>query len=525
MAKEEQIDLTKLRYVLYARKSTADEGSQVRSLGDQIKDCEKLASSSGLNIVATFKESKSAKKPNQRPIFTKILEDIEAKKYDAIICWHPDRLCRNMLEGGQIINMLDEGVLKDIRFHSHQFSNDANGKMLLGMLFVFSKQYSDDLSAKVNRGVQGNLDDGKSAGTPKWGYDRSDITGLYEPNEHFDMMQEAWDRRSQGATNAAVVEYLLERGYYRLTKITKKNKIQKKILPTEKSLGVAFRDPFYYGILIQSNQITDLRDIVTNFQPMINQDLFNKVQALTYERKRDISPAKQTEFKPLMHMVFCGVCNSSRWMVAGKNKPGGSKQHVLSYRCDNLNCTRSVKSIRARYVFDGIYSLLDGLELTDEAYDRYSKRIGSLTDAKIVTIRETIASKRGALAHKTKELKELSLGLSTIKKSSPAYSINEKRIDDLSSEVTDIESDVEKLRQKIINPNRIKLTKEQFLNLVKTAPDKMRHGSVIQKDRVARDLFLNLHINNENGLSVIWREPFASLVKAIEIPFGTRERT
>jgi len=42
MARDEQIDITTLRYVLYARKSTSDEGNQVRSLRDQTNDCEKL---------------------------------------------------------------------------------------------------------------------------------------------------------------------------------------------------------------------------------------------------------------------------------------------------------------------------------------------------------------------------------------------------------------------------------------------------------------------------------------------------
>ncbi len=191
MARQNQpVELTKLRYVLYARKSTEDENRQVRSIEDQIRDCKALAEREGLRIIATIKEKKSAKKPGQRPQFTQMLADI-GKKYDAILSWHPDRLCRNMLEGGQIINMLDENELKDIRFNSHQFSNDANGKMLLGMLFVFSKQYSDDLSAKVSRGVEGNFSEGKSSGTPKWGYDRSEETGLYEPNQHFDTIQQA----------------------------------------------------------------------------------------------------------------------------------------------------------------------------------------------------------------------------------------------------------------------------------------------------------------------------------------------
>lgn len=70
--------------------------------------------------------------------------------------------------------MLDTDVIKDIQFVSHQFSNDANGKMLLGMLFVFSKHYSDDLSSKVTRGNRGNLRDLKSCGTSKHGYIRDD---------------------------------------------------------------------------------------------------------------------------------------------------------------------------------------------------------------------------------------------------------------------------------------------------------------------------------------------------------------
>ncbi|MDQ5886662.1 MAG: Resolvase/invertase-type recombinase catalytic protein, partial [Patescibacteria group bacterium] len=36
---EPQIDITKLRYVLYARKSTDDPKRQIRSINDQIDEC------------------------------------------------------------------------------------------------------------------------------------------------------------------------------------------------------------------------------------------------------------------------------------------------------------------------------------------------------------------------------------------------------------------------------------------------------------------------------------------------------
>jgi site-specific DNA recombinase len=525
MIVDEDIERSKLRYVLYARRSTTDEGSQIRSIPDQVKYCNRYAQTNGLNVVATIKEKGSAKTPNKRDEFNTILKEIEAGgKYDAILSYAPDRLSRNMLEGGLIINLLDEGKLKDLQFPTHHFTNDPSGKLTLGIMFSISKHFSDDLSRKVRRGVSGNFDDGKSSGSPKWGYDRNEQDGLYKPNEWFSTIQDAWHMRAKGSTNKVVLDSLLEKGYHRLTKINKKNKVARKILPTEKSVGVMFQDPFYYGILEQANQTVDVRELY-NFEPMIEEDIYNQVQALAYTRKRDINPKKMFEFKPLARMVFCGVCKSDKWMLAGKNKPGGSDHHVLTYRCDNPDCNRYPKSVRAKFVFEAIYTLLDKLELSDEAYERYGKRIDSFTDEKIIKIKKDIASKRGANAHKKKELDELSLGLSKISRDSPAYEINDNRINQLAVETQELDEAMDKLKEKIANPSKIKLTKEQFLNLVKLAPDKMRAGSAVEKDRVSRILFLNLHLDNEKRLSVIWKEPFASLVRAIEMSSGARERT
>lgn len=491
MLQDTEIDRTKLRYVLYARRSTTDETSQVRSIPDQIKYCKRYARLNGLNVVATIREKGSAKVAGKRELFKKVLNEIENNgKYDAILSYAPDRLSRNMLEGGFIINLLDEGKLQDLQFPTHHFTNDPTGKLTLGIMFSISKHFSDDLSRKVRRGVSGNFDDGKSSGSPKWGYDRDEQDGLYRPNEWFDTVQEAWFMRARGSTNKMVKDFLLEKGYHRLTKITKKK--QRKILPTDKSVGVMFRDPFYYGILEQANQTIDLREIY-NFEPMVEEDIYNQVQALAYTRQRDINPKKMLEFKPLARMVFCGVCKSDKWMSVGKNKPGGSTHHVLSYECKNVDCNRKPKSVRAKYIFESIHAILDKLELTDEAYERYSKRIDNFTDEKIIKIKKEIASKRGAYSHKKNELDELSLGLGKISRSSPAYEINEDKINKLAIDVQELEGAIGKLKEKIANPSKIKLTKEQFLNLT---------------------------IDNEKRLSVIWKEPFASLVKAIEMSSG-----
>lgn len=82
---KEPIDPTKLRYVLYARKSSEETGNQFRSIGDQISDCKQYAAKNHLKIKAIVEEKKSAKVPNRRPLFRQMLEDIRAGKYDGIL--------------------------------------------------------------------------------------------------------------------------------------------------------------------------------------------------------------------------------------------------------------------------------------------------------------------------------------------------------------------------------------------------------------------------------------------------------
>jgi DNA invertase Pin-like site-specific DNA recombinase len=518
----EQPNLKTLRYVLYARKSTEDDTRQVRSIDDQIADCQRLAADLGLNVTSIIKETKSAKKPRRRPKFDQMLGDIRAKKYDAILCWHPDRLSRNMLESGTVIDMLDENVLQDIRFHSHQFSNDANGKMLLGMLFVFSKQYSDDLSAKVSRGIKGNLSEGKSSGAPKFGYDRDDKTGLYEPNNLFDLVQEAWQKRAAGESVRAVTKFLIDRGYHRTTK--NKRSVPRIIKPQVSSVANMFHDPFYYGLLVQAKQTVDLRDVYYDFQPMVDEETFNQVQSLNYLKSRDVAPKKNTAFYPLRGMVQCAVCNGSRYMLVGKNKTGAGT-YVLSYRCDNPTCTRKPRSLRAKHIFNSLYHKLSNFELSDEAYKRYSARLDDLTDEKLIAIKQEVQSRRGALAHTIKELNDRTLNNGLIDPASATYKANEQRITELTNKQIEHEAEIKKLDQKTENPRQIKLSKTEFLNLLKTASAKMEAGSAIGKDALARILFLNLRVDNEKVVDFIWREPFASFVQAVELSSGRQSDT
>ena len=77
----------KRRYVVYLRKSTDDETKQIRSLEDQEVECRALARQMGVIIREEdiIKESASAKKSGNRPLFDRMILGFKTGKYQRVV--------------------------------------------------------------------------------------------------------------------------------------------------------------------------------------------------------------------------------------------------------------------------------------------------------------------------------------------------------------------------------------------------------------------------------------------------------
>ena len=131
------------KFFLYARKSTDVEDKQVLSIEAQIAELRAFAKQNNLDVVETFIEKQSAKIPG-RPIFGGMLKRIENGEADGILAWHPDRLARNSVDGGQIIYLLDCGLITTLKFPQFWFEPTAQGKFMLSIAFGQSKYYVPD---------------------------------------------------------------------------------------------------------------------------------------------------------------------------------------------------------------------------------------------------------------------------------------------------------------------------------------------------------------------------------------------
>ena len=505
-----ELDRTKFKYVIYARKSSEDEQGQKNSIKDQIKECRQYAEIHQLNVVATIEESKSAKIANHRPRFNAMLADFKKGVYDGILAWHPDRLARNMLEAGIIIDMVDRNEIKDLQFNQFQFDHNAAGKMMLGMLFVFSKQYSDSLSERINRGERNNLDRGILGGTKKWGYRRDEDSGFYEPDENFEFIQQAWHMRIYDKKGCPEIkQYLHSKNVKR--KVKARNRYE--TIKSTSSLSNMFKDPFYYGAPIQRDKTVHLSEHY-DFKPMITEEEYNMTQQIGYIKNKNLAAIKGHEriFKPLVGMVYCAVCHSSTPMSVTRSMPRDKSGYMLYFTCSNKACPRKPKNIQAHYVWDQIIEIFDNLHLDEDAYNLYSQQINQFTAKKLGELRNERKSNNSIITSLRKQLDDQSVALENATSEALKDAIN-KKADGVGIRINQLQDKNRAIEKKLAKADMIPLSRDRFLNLVKKLGYKMRETNAWQADQMCRQIFSNLYLDDKKRLTYRCKEPFDSLIK------------
>ena len=505
-----------LKYVLYARKSSEDAGAQAKSLPDQISDCLEYAENKGLVVVETLRESHSAKTSGKRPIFKEMLKKLETGEYDGILAWHPDRLARNSLEAGMIVDMVDNGKIKDLKFPTLEFTNNSSGKLLLNIMFAMSKQYSEHLSENVQRGVNTNLAQGKSGGMPKWGYNRNEKTGYYEPDENFDFIKRGLEMYIEGYSQRDIIDFWRQNNVHRMTKITRKNKNIKRVnvYDSNSTIGVILSDPFYYGVLVQGGQRVDLREVLLDFQPMITEEQFGLIQAKRRKLKKVVSASVKAEegkvFIPFRQMVKCGECGNFMHVARSKSRTG---KKYLYFRCGNPECTRKQKSVRAQVVLDALYKTLDNLRFTKKDV---AKIHNSLKDYINVRHNELVTEKlrvNAAIKAKGRRKDELTQSFIDLGKDAPkeARQMVNEQLEECRNDIATLQAEREEIDTKIFDPDQVREILDELTNQLDSLSDKMRSGDSWQKDQLARNLFTNLEISNKNEVSYRWKKPLEPL--------------
>ena len=314
------------KYILYARKSTDVEDKQVLSIEAQLVELRAYAHNENLQIIDELVEKKSAKTPG-RPVFAELLKRIERGEANGIIAWHPDRLARNSVDGGQIVYLLDQTHLSNLKFPTFWFENTSQGKFMLSIAFGQSKYYVDNLSENTKRGLRQKVRRGEMPGRAPLGYinDMRTKTVVVD-KRRAPLVVEAFERYARGDQRLQdIANFLASNGIK-----TKGGRPLKK-----DQIAKMLTNPFYYGHFRYAGEVFEGKHT-----PIVSKKLFDTVQTV-FEGRHHKRTTKTNEPKPLCGLLRCGSCDM---MITGENQTkrqkNGNVHHYVYY-----HCTKKCKNI------------------------------------------------------------------------------------------------------------------------------------------------------------------------------------
>lgn len=314
-------------YFLYARKSSEDDDRQVASIPAQLDELRRLAEARGIVISRSFEESQSAKAPG-RPVFTAMMRELDRHSAAGILCWKPDRLARNALDGGRVIDALDRHRVAEIVTPGRTFRNTGDDKFMLSIEFGVSKKYVDDLSDNVRRGNRAVLASGRWTGIVPIGYlkeppldpahGRGAGATITDP-DRFPLVCELFRRF---ATGAYTVKELHAVARDELGLRTRGRRGRPSGPLSFSGLNGMLRNPFYTGVLRCGGEVYE-----GNHEPAVSREDFAKIGEVLGRRS---SPRPKRHAFTYRGLLTCGHCG--RGVTAEeKRKPSG--QRYVYYRC------------------------------------------------------------------------------------------------------------------------------------------------------------------------------------------------
>lgn len=358
MGLAQEVSPSGIRYCLYARKSTEQEDKQALSIESQVKEMQSLAEREGLEIVEIKREAHSSKEVGQRPVYNELISEIRQGKFNGILTWAPDRLSRNAGDLGSVVDLMDQGLLHEIRTYGQRFTNNPNEKFLLMILGSQAKLENDNKMVNVKRGLRARCEMGLWPSVPPTGYlshsDRNRKCEVILDERRADVIKQMYEKVAyDGWSGRKLYHWLRDDIRFR----TKHGKPL-----TLSNIYIILKSTFYYGEFEYPKGSGQWYKGI--HEPIITKDLYLQVQKqITSDH---LVRAQDKEFA-FTRMITCGLCGSG--VTADekfKKLKDGTTNRYVYYGCTKFkdkNCPCGY--VREEDLIEQLASVLDVVSLDE----------------------------------------------------------------------------------------------------------------------------------------------------------------
>ncbi len=368
----QQKDLSKNRYIIYARKSTESEDRQVASIDDQINCMSKLAKERELNVIRVYSEASSGYKLG-REQFGEMVKAIKEGKADGILCWKLSRLSRNPDDAGTVMGMIQRNEVKHIRTIDKDWFPEDN-VMMMYVEFGITNQYSRDLSTDTKRGTQTKAERG-------W-YPSANLDIGYMHNRY----KKLGDREILCDENFPVIKECLKRiSSEELTPVEAKDWLDKKGFRTRK--GKKISSSTFYNIV---SSVFYAGKFYWNGQEYEGKH----EKAITWEEHLKIISIlkKNTKIRfnvhefPFSGLVICGECKRS---IVGieklKKLKNGEFKRYIYYNCSKHDRHCSQRPIKGELLENQMQSVINRINIPKEFHEWAIKQLKKKQEKELVS--------------------------------------------------------------------------------------------------------------------------------------------
>lgn len=372
-------DVIIMQAIIYARVSSKDQESEGFSIPAQLKALHEYAAKNGFNIVQEFTDVETAKKAG-RTQFNKMLAFIQENKIQYVLVEKTDRLLRNIADYASLDRLIE---YSDIKIHLIKentiLSKDSrsNEKFIFGIKALMSKNYVDNLSEEVKKGMLEKAAQGTYPSIAPYGY-----TNTKEDGKKVIKID---------PTAAHFVKKMFElyaTGSYSLLSLRKKMLLDGMVYRNGKNFYTSniefmLKNEFYTGVFYWNGKKYDN----ASHKPIVSRELFQAVQNILLNPRKSKS---QKGIFPYTNLISCGKCGCALTAELKKNKyiyyhctgyKGNCKQpylpqHVIEKRIEDIlssiHITEEVKEIILRGLRE---SLRDKIEYHNNLVEQLQKQI------------------------------------------------------------------------------------------------------------------------------------------------------
>lgn len=327
-------------YFSYIRVSTLKQGQSGTSLGEQHDAIERYATRWDLHVAQEFVEKETAAKSG-RPVFTRMLRELQRRKADGVIIHKIDRSARNLKDWADLGELIDCGV--EVHFANESLDlHSRGGRLSADIQAVVAADYIRNLREETRKGFYGRLKQGLYPCPAPAGYLDCGKGAPKKPDPaqaHF--VKQAFELYATGRWGlVALTEEMYGRGL--------RGKHGQRV--TVNGMSKILHNPFYIGVI---NIKKKGEMYAGKHAAIVPKHLFDRVQTVLAGKNIKKTVKHDLAFRKLLSCAECGT------KLIGEVQKG---HHY--YRCQTKTCAQ--KTIREELIDEALREVFKELRFDAE---------------------------------------------------------------------------------------------------------------------------------------------------------------